>query len=128
MGNVIWDAGFSFGRRRLRAAMATVGGAIVALLALAGAASAADAQSAQVLQALANPLDARELDQVRGQGLTMTPTTATGGMELGIILWDEYRGRPPSQGGGGISSVSTTTPSASGATFTFTSTNYSGPR
>lgn len=87
-------------------------------------ASAAEEQAHSFL-ASATPLAAHELDQVRGEGLDAA--TGAAGMQLGIILWDEYRGKQPPSGGG-TTSVNGTTSAASTAVFTITTTGSVGQR
>jgi hypothetical protein len=68
----------------LRAAMTAC------VFASAGAAIAADSSCAD----FGTPIDAGRRDTDRGQGFDAPRET-----KLGVILWDEYRGRPGDSGG-----------------------------
>jgi len=121
-------------RKKLRRAWRIAGAALMAIWGVAviatncaGNAAAAERQFAD-LSTLSSPLGANDLDRVRGHGLDGA-TTAGGNMQVGIILWDEYRGRQPSQGGGGSSSTSSSTVLPSGATsFAITTKSLSSQR
>lgn len=110
--------------RACRMALLATCGAAVALPFLTNLASAAEQQAHSFL-ASATPLPARALDQVRGEGLDAA--TSAGSMQLGIILWDEYRGKQPPSGGG-IAAVSSMTSAASTTVITITTTGSSAQR
>lgn len=113
--------------RLVGAALMVTWGVAVVTTNCAESAAAAEQQAADFLT-LSSPLEASELDRVRGHGLDGA-TTSGGNMQVGIILWDEYRGRQPSQGGGSISSTSSSTVLPSGGTsFVITTTSSSGQR
>lgn len=108
-------------RTSLQRAQRIVGAALVAMC---GAAIFAPAQAESAAAAskpsaafftVSSPLEDTDLDHVRGHGFFGAPMPS-GGMQVGVVLWDEYRRPQPSQGGG-ISSTgsSAVLPSGSAA-------------
>jgi len=110
--------------RACRVALLAGCGAAAVLPLLPTVASAAE-QQAQSFLASATPLPSRSLDQVRGEGLDAATSAAS--MQLGIILWDEYRGKQPPSGGG-ITAASSMTSAASTIVITVTTTSSPGQR